>query len=75
MANNITDVAAENAPLGVLLWSVRSPEYADNFTLDRVDSTTIRTEDGTHTYVTWHYRSGDTRTFDLGEPVAVKIGG
>lgn len=58
---------AESAPLGVQLWPTLSPEYADNFILDMVE--TVRTVNGTH--VRWTYRNGTTRNFRLGEGVVV----
>jgi hypothetical protein len=64
-----TTVVAELAPLGVQLWPTISPEYADNFTLDKVE--THRTVNGT--MVTWTYRSGTTRVFHAGEEIAVKF--
>ena len=62
-------VVAEDAPLGVQLWPTRSPEYAPNFTLERVE--TVRDINGTH--VRWVYQSGTTRVFRLGESVTVQF--
>jgi hypothetical protein len=68
--NTVTEtVTAESAPLGIQLWPTRSPEYADNFILASVS--VVRTEGGEH--VTWTYRSGTTRTFKVGEQVAVQF--
>lgn len=60
-------VVAEDAPIGVQLWPTRSPEFAPNFTLGRVDI--ARTEIGT--FVRWIYQGGTERVFRLGETVAV----
>lgn len=65
--NTLATVAAEDAPLGVQLWPTRTPEYAPNFTLNRVE--VVRTPGGQ--YVRWVYESGDQRIFKMGELVAV----
>ena len=70
MTENMTEVIAEDAPIGVQLWPTRAPEYAPNFTLAKV--ATVRTATGTH--VEWTYESGSQRFFDLGEAVSVKLG-
>ncbi len=62
-------VAAQDAPLGVCLWPVRSPEYAANFTLDNV--AVVRDTNGTH--VVWAYQNGKVRHFQLGEQVMVRV--
>lgn len=64
-----TTVAAEDAPLGVQLWPTTSPEFAANFTLDRVD--TMRGVNGTT--VRWVYQNGSERFFGLGEEVVVSL--
>lgn len=61
-------VVAEKAALGVLLWPVRSPEFAPNYTLAEVQ---IRRR-ASGTFVTWVYESGTTRDFALGERVTVR---
>lgn len=61
-------VAAEDAPIGVQLWTTGHPRYADNYTLRSV--ATVRTE--TNTYVEWTYRSGAKRVFGLGEHVVIR---
>ena len=61
-------VIAEDAPLGVLLWPVIDPTYAPNFTLASV--AIIR--DAYGQYVSWTYENGKTRTFQLGEAIAVR---
>ena len=60
-------VVAEEAPLGVLLWPVRAPQYEPNFTLAEVQ--VVRREHGS--FVRWVYQSGSERLFGLGEEVAV----
>lgn len=62
-------VTAEDAPLGVQLWPTTTPAGAPNFTLERVEIV----RDAYRTFVRWVYESGNTRTFLLGERVAVKI--
>jgi hypothetical protein len=64
-----THVIAEDAPLGVQLWPTLSADYADNFTLDMVE--THRTVNGT--MVTWTYRNGTTRVFHAGDQVVVSF--
>ena len=64
-----TTVIAEDAPIGVQLWPTRSPEFADNFTLERVEIV----RDEVRTWVRWTYRNGTTRNFQLGEAIAVKL--
>ena len=61
-------VIAEDAPVGVQLWPTIAPQYAPNFTLERVE--TVRNERGTH--VRWVYENGTERLFSLGESVAVR---
>lgn len=62
-------IAAEDAPIGVLLvHSVSSPNKAPHFTLMRVE--TVRT--ATRSYVRWIYQSGQERTFDLGQMVTIE---
>lgn len=61
-------VIAEDAPLGVQLWPTRSPEFAPNFTLERVEI--VRTE--ARTFVRWVYQNGNERVFKLGESVTVQ---
>lgn len=68
-AEATTTVVAEEAPIGVLLWPVRAPEFAPSYTLMRVE--TVRTAD--RHIVRWIYESGQERTFDAGERVAVKM--
>lgn len=67
----VTDssVIAEDAPIGVLLWPVRSSEYAPNYMLASV--AIIRDE--YRTYVRWTYQGGNVRDFGLGESVAVRL--
>ena len=60
-------VIAEDAPLGVELWPTVSPDFAPNFTLERVE--VVRT--CVTTIVRWHYLSGRELVFRLGETVAV----
>lgn len=64
-----TTVIAEDAPIGVLLWPVRSPEGAPNFTLATVEI--VRNVNGS--FIRWTYESGATRVFPVGEAVAVRI--
>jgi hypothetical protein len=64
-----TPISAEDAPIGVQLWLTTHPDYAPNFTLEKVS--VIRTE--TRTYVEWTYQSGTTRTFDVGEQVSCQL--
>lgn len=64
-----THVVAEDAPLGVLLWPVRDPKFAPNFTLERVE--VVRTEN--RSFVRWVYQSGTERVFGLGEQVVVQV--
>lgn len=66
-AAQTTTVVAEDAPIGIQLWPTRSPEFAPNFTLASVEI--VRTE--VRRFVRWTYQSGNVRTFDLGEKVAV----
>jgi hypothetical protein len=62
-------VVAEHAPIGVLLWPVRSPEFAPNFTLASVSIV----RDAYSSYVVWTYENGDVRNFELGQEVAVQM--
>lgn len=62
-----TTVTAQDAPLGVLLWPVRSPEYARNFTLAAIE----QVHPGI--LVRWVYESGKTRDFDWDAEVAVRV--
>ncbi len=39
--------------LGVQLWPTRSPEFADNYTLESVSVTTTRDAHGTTNVVVW----------------------
>jgi len=64
-----TTVVAEDAPIGVLLWPVRSPEFAPNFTLERVEI--VRT--AASSFVRWIYESGNERVFNVGDEVAVQF--
>ena len=61
-------VTAESAPIGVQLWPTRAPQYAPNFTLDRVEI--VRNAIGTH--VRWVYENGTERCFDFGHEIAVR---
>lgn len=71
-----TYVVAEDAPLGVQLWPTTAPEHAPNFTLAAVEviRRTLRDTSGfyEHASVVWTYESGTTRSFVLGEKVAVE---
>jgi hypothetical protein len=67
MIPKTASVIAEDAPLGVQLWPTLTPESAPNFTLDRVEI--IRGAYGS--YVRWVYQNDNTRTFRLGERVAI----
>lgn len=60
-----TTVIAEDAPIGVLLWPVRSAEYAPNFTLASVTRT--------RNTVIWTYEDGTVREFLPGERVACEF--
>ena len=71
IAGGYVTVAAEDVPLGVPVWHTRRPEYADRFTVESV--AVIRDETYGCGWVEWTYRSGDTRTFSLGEEVFVKL--
>lgn len=62
-----TAIPAEDAPIGVLLWSVRDPQYRPNYTLRSV--VTIR--DAYGETVTWMYENGQTRSFHAGEQVVI----
>ena len=62
-------VVAEDAPLGVLLWPVRAPEFEPNFTLESV--AVVRDSMGSR--VIWTYQNGTKRTFRPGEKVSVKM--
>jgi hypothetical protein len=64
-----TTVIADDAPNGVQLWPTLTPAGAPNFTLERVEIV----RDAYRTFVRWVYESGTTRTFILGERVAVEI--
>lgn len=64
---NIASVVAEDAPIGVQLWPTIHPDFAPNFTLERVEIT--RTCVGTN--VRWYYQNNTERVFRLGETVAV----
>jgi hypothetical protein len=64
----IGSVKAEDAPIGVQLWPTRSPKYAPNFTLARVEVM----GEGERSWVQWTYESGTGRVFALGESVAVQ---
>lgn len=66
-----TTVIAEDAPIGVLLWPVRAPQYAPNYTIGRVEI--IRTAN--QHFVRWIYESGTERVFQVGEAVAVRTHG
>ena len=76
MTDTITTVTAEAAPIGIQIWPTMSPEYAPNFTLMAVEVVTRKLRDASGTYertcVEWTYESGNVRTFDLGEHVAVQ---
>lgn len=63
-----TTIKAEDAPIGQLLWAVKAPEFAPNFTLSEVQI--VRNAGGT--FVRWVYE-GDVpdRTFKLGEEVSI----
>lgn len=63
-------VPAEKAPTGILLWPVRKAMYADAYTLDAV---IVHDDDSLRPWVEWIYRNGTTRTFNLGEEIAVKV--
>lgn len=58
-------VLAEKAPLGILLWPVRAPKYAPNFTLAKVEVA--------GDVVTWTYQGGNVRHFRKGERVVVRM--
>jgi hypothetical protein len=60
-------VVAEDAPIGVQLWPTTGPQHADNFTL--ADVSIVRRVD--RDVVVWLYRNGKTRTFNVGEEVAI----
>jgi hypothetical protein len=60
-------VAAEDAPVGVLLWPVTHPAAEPNRTLADVSVVSRPTGD----VVVWRFQSGLTRTFNLGEDVVV----
>lgn len=62
-------VVAEEAPIGVLLWPVRAPEFEPNFTLESV--TVIRDSMGSR--VIWTHQNGTKRIFRPGEEVSVKM--
>jgi hypothetical protein len=62
-----TTVVAEDAPIGVLLWPVRATKYNPNMTLRSVEI--VRT--ATQRYVRWTYENDNTRSFRVGEEVAI----
>lgn len=62
-------VVAEEAPIGVPLWSGRDPELAPNFTLLRV--AVIR--NAYRSYVEWTFANGSVDTFSVGEKVEVQL--
>lgn len=73
-AGTLTQVIAEDAPLGVALWPPRPGAEgvtlaADDVTLASVG--VIRTLAGP--FVEWTYRSGRVRAFHVGQPVAVDL--
>lgn len=69
MTGTTTTVIAERAPIGVLLWPVRAPHYAPNFTLARVE--VVHGDESE--FVRWTYQSGTVRLFKVGERVGVQI--
>lgn len=70
MSETTTTVAAEDAPIGKLLWPVRDPKFAPNFTLAEVQI--IRNSIGS--YVRWVYEGDvETRTFKVGEQVVIEV--
>lgn len=64
-----TSVVAELAPLGVQLWPTTSPEFANRFTLARVE--TVREVE--LAYVVWTFVSGGQRRFRLGQKVTCEF--
>jgi hypothetical protein len=77
IASQVTTVTAEDAPIGVQLWPTISPKYAPNFTLAAVEVIVRKLRDASGDYemssVIWTYENGSTRSFLLGEQVAVQI--
>lgn len=63
-------VTAEDAPTGILLWPVRNPRYAPNYTLAQVIA---HTDDPSRLWVEWIYENGERRTFNKGEDVIVRV--
>jgi hypothetical protein len=64
-----TTVKVEDAPIGVQIWPTIAPEFAPNFTLDRIE--VVRTE--VRSYVRWVYQSGTVRVFRVGEEIAISL--
>lgn len=71
------EVVAEDAPLNVLLWPVREPRYAVNYTLERVVTERMVVEEAgairERVVVRWHYMGGNVRSFHQGEGVACRV--
>lgn len=62
-------VKVEDAPIGVQIWPTLAPEFASNFTLERVEIV----RDIYRTFVRWVYESGTVRTFALGTEIVVRL--